>query len=172
MAGIFKRSALGTDDAGPTTQTLICPKGQAFVEGKCVDNMEQPPSPPAVKADTITTTTVTPAVPAPPPAAPPVAASKTTSIPWGWIALGVAALGGAWWVMGKGQEKGVRRNGASKFRKGQVVEGHAGSGSHYSDHFRGVVVSVRGDKILVDTGSGIETTSASKLRRVRRSGLK
>jgi len=113
MSGIFSgRSSLGTDDAGPTTQTLICPKGQAFVEGKCVDNIEQPPSFP-VKADTITTTTTT-KTPAVTPATPAVASGTSAGTPWGWIALGVAALGGAWWVMGKGQEKTrrrVRRNG-------------------------------------------------------------
>lgn len=113
--GIFSgRSALGTDDAtGPTTQTLICPTGQAFVEGKCVDNIEQPP-----KADTVKTTV--PAVDTTdiivnPNAAPPVAASTTgTSIPtWAWIvgAIGLAGLG--WYVLGG---KKMRKNGRRRWR--------------------------------------------------------
>jgi hypothetical protein len=158
---------LGTSDVGPTTQTLICPKGQAFVEGKCVDNIEQPPSmPPNTTTPAVVDTTKTAT---PPPA---VASGSGAGIPtWALVvgALGVAAFG--WHLMNSDGKKRVKRNGRG-LRKGQVVEGHVGSGSHYSDHFRGVVVSVHGDKVQVDTGSGIETTSASKLRRVKRGGYK
>ena len=160
MAGIFKRSALGVDDyVGPTTQTLICPKGQVFSEGKCVDNIEQPPSPPAVKADTITTTTV-----APPPAVAPVPSSAGTGVPWTWIALGVLALGGAWWAMSD-KGKRVRRNGSSSaLRELQhIARRHSGAVKtrrvKHTDGSQSVVVSLVFDRPF-EVWSSSSTTQA------------